>query len=283
MSLNKLIDRTNQDLFTVSKQYYLCKIDYEKEQASYIKKGEYSPEMDELANKFARILYSLVTWEQHRRSYFFFKLRIRNTEVYRYFDMLEVERKKGIILFKNRHSVIGAYITDNPNSIMSEPLPQIPLEKSFGLYGDCYNVSGSVCLITGHGKSKAIRALDCCTDISLDFVTLELTKDAVLCCGHETTYFIDMVGDYEIPPAGVSIVSAAEYLKYARGNFRFSMENPFAEALIQECERRGIVFVLVPWMKTIDERTAALDNFFKTVSLIKTNPDASPTLYDALH
>lgn len=279
MRLKKLIERTNQDLRAISKQYQLCKVDYDKGQESRVKKGEFSPEMDNLANKFAGVLYSFAARE---RDGFFFKLIIRNMPVYRYFDMLEIERKNSVILFKNSHSVIGAYIADNPDLVESEPLPQIPLGESFGFYGDCYNVSGAVCLITGHGKSKAIRALDCCTDISLDFVTLELTKDAVLCCGHEATYFIDMVGDDEIQPAGVTIVSANEYIKYARGNFRFSMENPFAEALIQECERRGIVFVLVPWMKTIDERTAALDNFFKTVSLIKTSPSASLTMYSPL-
>lgn len=265
MKYNTLIAEAEKILANIAKKYFVCRDELEKRLASCIEKNYTCPDMVNLENEFANYLYRFINHEHYRRIYFFYDIRIRKASFYPYYAMLCVERGQRCIFFRNSREVIECYLKNHPELTEQEPLPVIETDTFCGFYSDAYVVNGIGCLVTGHGKSKAIRRVPGCEDIVLDFGSITLEKDCVTCGGHRLQYFVDMIGDYEINRERIDYVDADEYIKYARGNYRCgSMDDAYIEALVHECEKRGVKFVLVPWCESLEKKVQALTDFFSS-------------------
>lgn len=265
MKYNTLIAEAEKILANIAKKYFDCRDELEKRLASCIEKDYTCSDMVDLEHEFARYLYNFINHEYYQKRYFFYDIRIKKASFYPYYTMLCVERGQRCIFFRNSREVIECYLKNHPELTEQEPLPVIETGTFCGFYSDAYVVNGIGCLVTGHGKSKAIRRVPGCEDVVLDFGSITLGDDCVTCGGRQLHYFVDMIGDYEINRECIDFVAADEYIKYARGNYRCgSMSDAYIKSLVYECEKRGVRFVLVPWYESQEKKTQALTDFFSS-------------------
>jgi hypothetical protein len=155
------------------------------------------------------------------------------------------------------------YLKDNPRPDNMLLKNEISLPEGFGLYADYFTIRGCGCLITGSGKTHTIRGVYNSKEEFLDMIYLDIKENAVFYGDIKTDYFINLISDNEINPDSVKEVSSDVYLKYAKGNYELNMNYEVASANIDACSKRNIVFIIVPWMETMEDRINAINTYFE--------------------
>lgn len=189
----------------------------------------------------------------HLKEYIFFKI---------YADKIQVDKKGFSIKFLNAVELINQILKDHPGFY---PTPKTyPLKEQYELYGDVFTVDGALCLITGSGKSKAMRKVTNSEETVLDFAHFTVEDDGLYFNGQPISYFVHMVEQDEISPEEITAVSAKEFLLYAFGNYGvYDYEGPEEILPVLELsEEHQIPMLLVPWGATHEEKIKALTNYF---------------------
>lgn len=245
-------------------EYYNYKKRHDKRQSIYANTLPISPEMKNAAEKCCNYIYNHYMQNFSPKQ----KLnRIIQRKDFLFFQhyVKQIKREKDSTFIKNLNSieVANQILKDHPEFI---PTPkEYTVKNSYELYGDFFRVNGKLCLVTGSGKSRAMRKVPDSEEVFLDFAHFDVESDCLSLQGEPIAYFIHMAAEDEISEEEIVELSAEDFLLYAYGNYgMFSYDGP-EEILpvIKLAEEFHIPMLLVPWGETHEDKIQMISNYFE--------------------